>query len=164
MIRAKINDKTYDVESGKVNDKNVAIDEWVKDRNHRHIIFNNQSYRVTVVSENEEDKTITLKVGNTEYCVALQDRFDQLLNRLGMDQMASSKENTVKAPMPGLLFKLLVEQGQKVEADEDILILEAMKMENVLKSPATGVVKRIAVKEGQAVEKNELLIELDTES
>ena len=64
----------------------------------------------------------------------------------------------LKAPMPGLVVRLLVEPGQTVAGGQGILVLEAMKMENELKAPAPGVVDVIQVKVGAAVEKGALLV------
>jgi biotin carboxyl carrier protein len=58
----------------------------------------------------------------------------------------------VKAPMPGLVVKLLVEAGAQVQKGDRILVLEAMKMENDVKAPRTGRVSSISVAPGQAVE------------
>ena len=60
---------------------------------------------------------------------------------------------TVKAPMPGLVVKVLVESGQSVKKGDGLLVLEAMKMENEIAAPTDGVVDSIGVKAGTAVEK-----------
>jgi pyruvate carboxylase subunit B len=59
----------------------------------------------------------------------------------------------VKAPMPGLVLRVLVEVGQVVEA-------EAMKMENQIKAPVAGVVAAVRVEAGKAVEKGQVLVVL----
>lgn len=64
----------------------------------------------------------------------------------------------LKAPMPGLVVRLLVEPGQTVASGQGILVLEAMKMENELKAPGAGVVGEIQVKVGAAVEKGALMV------
>jgi pyruvate carboxylase subunit B len=66
----------------------------------------------------------------------------------------------LKAPMPGLVVRILVSKGSPVEAGTGLLVLEAMKMENELKAVGPGVVARVLVQEGQAVEKGQLLVEL----
>jgi biotin carboxyl carrier protein len=67
---------------------------------------------------------------------------------------------TVRAPMPGLVVRVLVEAGQEVAAGAGIVVLEAMKMENELKAPAAGVVKGVRVAAGEPVEKGQVLVEL----
>jgi biotin carboxyl carrier protein len=77
---------------------------------------------------------------------------------MGLDAVSKPKVNDVKAPMPGLVLSIKVQEGMEVKKGDPILILEAMKMENIIKSPVDGIVKSIAVKEKQAVDKNQTLI------
>ncbi|MDT8340427.1 MAG: biotin/lipoyl-containing protein [Longimicrobiales bacterium] len=63
------------------------------------------------------------------------------------------------APMPGLVVKVEVEEGQAVTAGQGVIIVEAMKMENELRAAADGVVVRILVAPGQAVEKDQVLVD-----
>jgi pyruvate carboxylase subunit B len=67
---------------------------------------------------------------------------------------------SLRAPMPGLVVRVLVEAGQTVAAGQPLLVLEAMKMENELRAPAAGVVQGVGVKAGQAVEKGQVLVTL----
>jgi biotin carboxyl carrier protein len=89
----------------------------------------------------------------------MQDKFDLLLEKMGMNASASGKVNNIKAPMPGLIIDLRVKDGDLVKAGDPLLILEAMKMENIIKSPGEGVVKSVKVKKGAGVEKGQVLIE-----
>jgi pyruvate carboxylase subunit B len=74
---------------------------------------------------------------------------------------ARSGGGALKAPMPGLVIRVLVEPGQSVEAGQGVVVLEAMKMENELKAPAAGVVRAVRAEVGRAVEKGEVLVELE---
>ncbi|MEK4386726.1 acetyl-CoA carboxylase biotin carboxyl carrier protein subunit [Solibacillus sp. FSL W7-1464] len=67
----------------------------------------------------------------------------------------------VKAMMAGTLWKLLVVEGQQVEAGEEIAILESMKMEIPISAEKSGKVNRIAVAEGDFVEAEEVLVVID---
>jgi len=127
-----------------------------------HIIKDRKSYTVEVVGADEAQKTFELKVNNNIYKAKVEDRFDLLLQQLGMDNLATAAVKELKAPMPGLVLKIEVEPGQAVKEGEALVVLEAMKMENVLKSPADVTVKSIRVTEGIAVEKNEVLIEFES--
>jgi hypothetical protein len=69
-------------------------------------------------------------------------------------------DGRVKAPIPGLIVRVLVETGQAVQADQPLLILEAMKMENEIRAPQAGVVKSIYIATGQGVSLHEVLVEL----
>jgi len=63
----------------------------------------------------------------------------------------------VVAPMPGKVVRVLVKTGQRVEAGEGILVIEAMKMQNEVRSPKSGTVERLLVSENQAVGAGEVL-------
>jgi biotin carboxyl carrier protein len=65
------------------------------------------------------------------------------------------------APMPGKVVRILAPAGTEVEADQPVLVIEAMKMQNELKSPKRGRVKRVAVSEGAAVEAGQTLAEVE---
>jgi acetyl/propionyl-CoA carboxylase alpha subunit len=67
----------------------------------------------------------------------------------------------IVAPMPGLIVRVNVGIGDKVEAGQGIVVMEAMKMENELRATAGGTVKNVAVSAGTAVEKGALLVELE---
>ncbi|MBI1723186.1 MAG: biotin/lipoyl-binding protein [Gemmatimonadetes bacterium] len=65
------------------------------------------------------------------------------------------------APMPGLVVRVLVAEGDRVAAGAALVVVEAMKMENELKALAPGMVRRVRVEPGTGVEKGAVLVELD---
>jgi biotin carboxyl carrier protein len=67
----------------------------------------------------------------------------------------------LRAPMPGLVVRVLVEPGQPVSQGAGLVVLEAMKMENELRATAQGVVKAVAARPGETVDKGQILIELE---
>ena len=67
----------------------------------------------------------------------------------------------IVAPMPGLVVRVRVAVGDRVEAGQGVVVMEAMKMENELRATAAGVVKSIEVEPGTAVEKGTLLVGLE---
>lgn len=68
--------------------------------------------------------------------------------------------NAVVCPMPGTVFKIRVAVGQQVAVDEELIVLEAMKMESPIYAHAAGTVSAILVKEGDAVSEGQVLIQL----
>ena len=124
-----------------------------------HLLFNNKSYNIDLISMNAEEKTIVLKVNAVKVSLQIKDKYDELLHNLGLDQLSSKKLNDIKAPMPGMVLNVLVNEGQTVKKGDALLVLEAMKMENILKSPAEGTIKKITAVKGTAVEKNQILIQ-----
>ncbi len=89
----------------------------------------------------------------------IKDRFDLLLDKLGMSNTTASKVNELKAPMPGLIVDIRVEPGHLVQKGDPLLVLEAMKMENILKAPGNGVVGAIKVGLRDNVTKGQVLIQ-----
>lgn len=126
-----------------------------------HIIKDNQSLNIEVVKADYETKDFTIKVNGELHSLKLKDRFDILLQDLGLDDLNSNKLTELKAPMPGLVLDIKVKVGDEVNEGDALIVLEAMKMENVIKSTGSGTVKRIDTKKGNAVEKNQLLIQFD---
>ena len=73
--------------------------------------------------------------------------------------VASNVEaTTVKAPMPGLILRIEVKEGQKVGKNQLLLIMEAMKMENEIYAPCEGVVTKISVTQGQQLQSDDDLL------
>lgn len=64
----------------------------------------------------------------------------------------------VKSPMTGSMWKVVVEVGQKVEEDQEVCILESMKMEIPIVAPEDGVVKEILVNEGDFVSEDDVVL------
>lgn len=162
-MKVKVNEQ-YDFEvdlTGKdlrIDGAEVQIDSRHLAAGHSHVIYQHKSYTIELVSENKADKTSVVKVNGHTYQVAVSDQYDLLLKQLGMDNAQAGKVKDVKAPMPGLVLNVLVEEGQEVNKGDNLLVLEAMKMENIIKSPSAGIVRKITVSKGVKVEKNEILI------
>ncbi len=126
-----------------------------------HILKNNKGYQAEIVETDFAKKTFTIKVNGNTHQIKLEDKFDLLVNQLGLSVVNTQKASDVKAPMPGLVLGVMVEVGQEVKEGDGLLILEAMKMENVIKSAGEGLVKAIHTEKGNAVEKGQLLIEVE---
>ena len=71
---------------------------------------------------------------------------------------APASGTTVEAPMPGMIIRFEVDEGEEVNEGDPLLILEAMKMENSINAPASGKVKEIRFKEGDSVKKGDVLV------
>jgi biotin carboxyl carrier protein len=123
-----------------------------------HVIVNHQSHSIEFLGADESGKQLTLVVNGQKQIVQIEDKYDVLLKQLGMDKLTSSKVNEVKAPMPGLVLRLLVTEGQAVQKGDPLLVLEAMKMENIIKAAGEGIVKKIKVQPKLVVEKNQVMI------
>lgn len=164
MLKVKVNNKqehTIEFENktaGTIDGEPFSWDVITVKEGSFHIIKDHKSYNVEVEKADIKEKTFTISVNGNKYQLAVKDKFDELLHSLGLDAMASKKVNEIKAPMPGLVLEVKINEGDTVKKGDAILVLEAMKMENNIKSPTDGIVKKIHVKKGMAVEKNQVLI------
>lgn len=127
-----------------------------------HLIKGGKSYRVLVESIDQAERKLDLQVNGERISIRAKGRYEDLLKSLGMNDMASSKAKDLKAPMPGLVIGVEVAVGDQVQAGDNLLILEAMKMENIIKSPVAAVVKDVLVNSSDSVEKNQVLITFES--
>jgi glutaconyl-CoA/methylmalonyl-CoA decarboxylase subunit gamma len=83
----------------------------------------------------------------------------------GLKKTAAPSESkgagAIKAPLPGLILKVMVKEGDTVKVGDTVLVMEAMKMENSVAAPIAGVVSKIAVTEGQSVLESAELVLID---
>ena len=158
MYKAKVNQQaTFDI------DINTFANDWdiinINDRQ-LHILKNGKSYNIDIAHIDAKSKTVQLQINGQQYTVAVSDKMDLLLEKMGISNMDTAKVNEIVAPMPGLVLDVKVAVGDTINKGDAVLILEAMKMENMLKSPGEGIVKSIEVKQGEAVEKGQVLVKL----
>ena len=165
MFKANIRGRTFIV-TGKDNEVvidgiPVTADVLEYNKGKFSIILDRRSYSAEIISVDKVTRTCLIKVGHSEITVDLKDRYDDLLHAIGIDGVVASKVNDIKAPMPGMVLQVMVQNGQPIKKGDAIVVLEAMKMENILKSPADGIVKNIRVTKGDKVEKNQVMVDLD---
>lgn len=163
MFKIKVNDKfSFEVSSEKnlkiVNSQAIQADIVRIDDRSFHILHNNKSYNAELIGINRDEKSCSVKVGTNIYSMKMTDQFDELLHQLGMDNLKAAKVSEVKAPMPGLVIKILASEGDEIEKGGNLFILEAMKMENIIKAPADVKIKSVKVKPGDKVEKNQVVM------
>jgi biotin carboxyl carrier protein len=102
----------------------------------------------------------SLGLGGDRYEAEVLDERTRHIRSLTAGAGAARGPTAVRAPMPGLVVRVLAEPGQEVAAGAGVVVLEAMKMENELKAPAAGVVGAVRVRPGEPVEKGQVLVEL----
>jgi acetyl/propionyl-CoA carboxylase alpha subunit len=162
MIQATVNGKnTHTIDNGKIDGIEYEWDLLTLENNSFHIIRDNQSYRATVINMNHEEKTMLINVNGNDYEISIKDKYDLLLQQMGISIKSAAQINNFKAPMPGLIREVMVLTGAEVAKGDILLILEAMKMENALKSPRDGKIKKVNITVGNAVEKGQILIEFE---
>lgn len=131
----------------------------VSKQNYRYLdniisfLFNDTSYLVDVVATDNEYSVYTRGAWRT-----LKIYNDETLLHHALKSGGMGGSDSITAGMPGKIVKIMVEAGQEVQAEQPLLIMEAMKMENEIRAPANTKIKSIHVKPGEAVESGALLI------
>jgi len=122
------------------------------------LLLNGHSHLVYM--ENEPDALLTIN-GETVKSRIISER-EQLIQRY--DQQAGKQAATteLRAPMPGLIIKIMTKAGDHVDKGQGLIVLEAMKMENELCAPSAGIVRHVYVQEKDAVTNDALLIEFES--
>lgn len=160
-FRAHTNDRSFDIV---VDEKTVQID----DQQHEWEATGLGPYRLGLVVDGRsveaalyrrDDGQWEVTIDGRTRAVRVQDERALLLERFGLEDEGAGAQMNVKAPMPGLVLRVLVEEGDEVQEGDSLLVLEAMKMENELHAPGAGIVKAIHAAAGDAVGKNALLVE-----
>jgi biotin carboxyl carrier protein len=111
-----------------------------------------------VYPSKNDPKQYEVLINGRSYSVQIKDRMDLLLTEMGMDAIVDNATTDLKAPMPGLVLKTLVEPGIEVAKGDPLIVLEAMKMENMIRAQSDAVINEILVENGKTVEKGQLLI------
>ena len=163
MLKIKVNNKfEFELHQHKdavsINGQSAGMDVLQIKNDTFHLLYKNKSYKAELIHFNEADKTCKIKVNSKTYTLDIKDQFDELLHSLGMDNLNTVKVAELKSPMPGLVLKVFVNEGDTVKKGDSILVLEAMKMENIIKAPADGRVKSIRIKPSDKLEKNQVMI------
>ena len=115
----------------------------------------NQSIEVRVTPANDN---FTVSIGGRTVPVEIVDARSALKKAAhrGHEGMVE-----VRAPMPGKVVRVLASEGTEVNANQGLLVMEAMKMQNEIKSPKKGIVRRLAVSEGVLVNSGDLLASIE---
>ena len=139
-----VNGKTYNVDFESVSGQPVYS-----------LIADGKSHEA-YVRESDDEWQVLLR--GRLFPVKVEDEREKRLRAAAGGGVAETGEFHLKAPMPGLVVAVPVEEGQEVKKGQVLLILESMKMQNELKSPRDGIVNRIKVKKGESVEQKQALL------
>ena len=126
-----------------------------------HILDNGQSFKLEVLSADNQGKTQKILINNWKIETQIMDKLDQQVDSMGLSKMDDNKSNDVFAPMPGLILDIMCKEGDQIHEGDSLLILEAMKMENVIKAEGSGTIAKIHKETGNSVDKGQLIIEID---
>ena len=104
----------------------------------------------------DQEYSVTLKADNS---VTINDG-SQVNQVIPTPSVQASTGEVIAAPLGGNIFRVIISEGESVDADSTILILEAMKMETEIKAPSSGVIGNIFVKPGDSVKPGTPLFEI----
>jgi biotin carboxyl carrier protein len=119
------------------------------------LILDGKSYEAFVYQGDENWEVL---IHGQQYQVNVEDEREKRLKSSADRGSTEGGEFHLKAPMPGLVVAILIEEGQEVKKGQVMLILESMKMQNELKAPRDGVMGRVRVKAGESVEQKQTLL------
>jgi biotin carboxyl carrier protein len=126
----------------RINDKNFIVEYEQNDdeKENNEFTFNIDSRKITMMCKNE---------------------LDVLVDKIAGGKKDKKQKNDIISPMPGVILKLNIKEGDELKKGDVILVLEAMKMENEIKAVRDCKIKKVNVQEKQSVNKNELLVLLE---
>jgi biotin carboxyl carrier protein len=117
------------------------------------ILLNGQSHEIRITPAS--GGKLKLQTGTQEFTAEVIDPRSWSGRRHA--HVEAEGRQQILAPMPGKVIRLLVKAGDRVEAGQGLLVVEAMKMQNEIRSPKSGTVERVLAKEGQPVTAGEIL-------
>ena len=141
-----------------LDDEHYEVDVERIGPHHLSLLANSGNQRETLVRVLKEGH-YQVHCGKTEISLELLEPLAHLAQK-GLRGGAAQQGQTVTAYMPGRVVKVLVEEGQQVEAGQGLLVLEAMKMENEIQAECAGEVRQIKVAAGQNVDGGAVLCEI----
>jgi len=155
-----IGDQTYTIE---INDeRHLSIDGRLyevdflelSDEPLYSLLIEGQSFEAYVMPHGELWEIVLL---GQMYEARVEDERERRLRSAFGGQALESQELQLRAPMPGLIVAVPVQEGQEISKGSVVIVLESMKMQNELKSPRAGTLLHLRVQPGQAVEQNQIL-------
>ena len=121
------------------------------------LLIDGKSYE-SFVYQGDDDWQVLMR--GRLFQIKVEDEREKRLRAAAGGGATEGGEFHLKAPMPGLVVNVQVEEGQEIKKGQVMLILESMKMQNELKSPRDGTISRIKVKAGESVEQKQALLSI----
>jgi biotin carboxyl carrier protein len=145
--QVRLNDKIYEINFEEISSEMIYS-----------IIVDGNAYEINI---SEEENEWYVLIQGTMYNAEVIDEREKRLREASGELALGTGEYTLMAPMPGLVVKVPVKVGKKVDKGDVLVILESMKMQNELKSPHKGTITEVNIKKGDRVEKREAMVVLD---
>ena len=133
--------------------KDSKIDAMEVAPNSYSILVNGRAFEAVVMPTAEG---VQVRCGGREFQAIVSDPRAWRGARAAL--FGSEGKQQITAPMPGKVIRILVSAKEKVEANQGLVVVEAMKMQNEIQAPKAGTVERILIREGAAVAAGEPLV------
>ena len=158
---ASIEGKEYAIEI--IDERHIRVGERLLEENFESVsgqpvfsmIVDGKSYEAFAY---QGDESWEVLLHGRQYSVTVEDEREKRLRATAGASMSEGVEFQMRAPMPGLVVTVNVEEGQAVEKGQVLIVLESMKMQNELKAPRAGTITHIRVKPGETVEQKQTLL------
>ena len=161
MAKIEVNNNSYSITKKEdqllFNNESINYDIIELPNGSFNLLVDNISYSIQVLNKDTASGSLSLLVNGRKVESTLHNKLAVLLKSMGMEG-GKKKLKELKAPMPGLVLGINVNEGAEVEEGQDLLVLEAMKMENSIKSPQAGTIDKVFVSVNEKVDKNHVLI------
>ena len=151
------NDSVYKV---KIDDKEYEFDVEKVEEGVYSVLHDHKSINMEMI-EGDAPNKYNVNTSSDYYEIEIIDAAQRYRSDAVGD--LESGDRFISSPMPGKVVKILLNEDDKVEQGQTVIIISAMKMESEYKSPFDGVVKKIFVSEGKAIEGGENLVEIEPE-
>ena len=125
-----------------------------------HLVLDGASHRVFARRRRTGWR---VSVRGRTFDVVVEEERVRAMRALAAKSGRGAPSREVRAPMPGLIARVLVAPGEHVGAGDGMIVIEAMKMENELRAPDAGTVREVAVRAGDVVDRDEVLVTLTPE-
>lgn len=159
--------RTYEIEVGddgrvKVGDKEYRTDiRHISALSLYSLLVDHRPYEVHVQETDRNNYRVMVSgQGYEGYEVRVVDERTHRMSRARGGLAGLGGESAIKAPIPGLVVRVNVQEGDEVQAGQSVVILAAMKMENELRAPRSGVVAMVKCKPGESVNQGDVLVTL----
>ncbi len=117
------------------------------------ILINGRAFEAIIIPAADG---VLVRLGGHEFHAVVSDPHAWRRDRGAL--FGAEGKQQVTAPMPGKVIRILVSAGEAVEANQGLVVVEAMKMQNEIRAPKAGTIERIFVREGNAVAAGEPLL------
>ena len=124
----------------------------------RSLLLDDSSHRL--VARSTGDGCWDLRIQGWDLEAEVLDERTRAIREMTGSAALPSGPKPVRAPMPGMVVRVEVAEGDQVRPGQGLLIVEAMKMENELRAETAGRVSRVHVSAGEAVAKDQILVDL----